>query len=190
MTEKIKEIVDQFFQDHSSWETYKYRLDSSYWVKFQFTLRTGCIRVYVYSELPGYEFSRSSVYKMSYGPLNDDNEGLAALILMIYREIEKMNSDGISIGYDLYKSVLSDNDKLREQIKTLEKEIQTWKKASVENHNAYLSAMKGYEDYQNKYIQEKMDHTTTQCRVIFAKHILLGNRDERVKEYMEETLSP
>ena len=97
---------------------------------------------------------------------------------------EKMNNSNISIGYDLYKSVLKDNDKLREEIKTLEKEVETWKRASVENHNAYLSAMSGYADYQNKYIQEKMDHTTTSARIVFAKHILNGNRDENVIEHM------
>jgi hypothetical protein len=163
MTEKIKEIVDQFLRDHSSWGTYKYRLNSSYWVKFDFTLRTDQIRVYLYSELPGYEFCRSVIYKMGYGPLNDDNEGLAILIEMIYREIEKMNSDGVSIGYDLYKSVLADNDKLREEIKALKKQA---------------------EDWHNKYIKEKMDHTSTSARIIFAKHILSGNRDENVIEHM------
>lgn len=183
MTEKIKEIVDQFFKEHSSWGTYKYRLNSSYWVKFQFTLRTDCIRVYVGNELPGYEFCRSEVYKMSYGPLDDDDEGLAALILMIYREIEKMNSDGVSIGYDLYKSVLSDNDKLREQIKQLEKDVNTWKQASIENHGAYQSAMKTSEDWHQKYIKEKLDHTTTKARIIFSQHILSGNKEERVKEF-------
>lgn len=99
---------------------------------------------------------------------------------------EKMNKDVVSIRYDCYKSVIADNDKLREQIKTLEKEIETWKRASVENHNAYLSAMSGYEDYQKKYIQEKMDHTNTSARIIFAKHILSGNRDEKVIEHMEK----
>lgn len=162
MTEKIKEIVDEFFKEHSSWGTYKYRLNSSYWVKFQFTLRTDCIRVYVGVELPGYEFCRSEVYKMSYGPLDDDDEGLAALILMIYREIEKMNSNGVSIGYDLYKSVLSDNDKLREEIKALKKQS---------------------EDWHQQYIQEKMDHTTTKARIIFSQHILSGNKEEKVKEF-------
>ena len=82
---------------------------------------------------------------------------------------EKMNKDGISIGYDLYKSVLSDNDKLRQQIQTLEKEVETWKRAAVENHGAYQSAMSAYADYQNKYIQEKMDHTTTSARIVFAQ---------------------
>jgi hypothetical protein len=68
-----------------------------------------------------------------------------------------------SIGYDLYKSVLKDNQKLREEIENL-------KKAS--------------EDWHQKYIQEKMDHTSTSARIIFAKHILSGNRDENVIEHM------
>jgi hypothetical protein len=69
-----------------------------------------------------------------------------------------------SIGYDLYKSVLKDNDNLREEIKQLKKQA---------------------EDWHNKYIKEKMDHTTTRCRSIFATHILNGDRDDRVKEFME-----
>ena len=68
-----------------------------------------------------------------------------------------------SIGYDLYKSVLKDNQKLREEIENL-------KKAS--------------EDWHQKYIQEKMDHTYTSARIVFAKHILSGNRDENVIEHM------
>ena len=32
---------------------------------------------------------------------------------------EKMNKDGVSISYNCYKSVIADNDKLREQINTL-----------------------------------------------------------------------
>lgn len=95
--------------------------------------------------------------------------------------------DSFSIGYEIYKSVLTDNERLREQIKSLEKEVETWKRASIENHNSYLSAMSGYADYQNKYIQEKMDHTTTSARIVFAKHILSGNRDENVIEHMDKT---
>lgn len=168
MEEKIKEIVDQFFQDHSSWGTYKYRLDRSYWVKFQFTLRTDSIRVYLGVELPGYEFVRSEVYKMSYGPLNDDNKGLAALIEMIYMEVEKMNSSGISINYDCYKSVLMDNDKLRDEVKHLKEQSEHWKQ---------------------KYLKEKMDHITTGSRIVFAKKILSGERDERVIEYLDRSES-
>ena len=33
--------------------------------------------------------------------------------------------------------------------------------------------------------EEKNSHTTTKCRAIFAKHILNGDRDERVKEHMD-----
>ena len=69
-----------------------------------------------------------------------------------------------SIGYDLYKSVLADNNKLREEIENLKKLA---------------------EDWHQKYIQEKMDHTNTKCRCIFANHILNGDRDERVKEFFE-----
>jgi hypothetical protein len=80
---------------------------------------------------------------------------------------EKMNNSNISIGYDLYKSVLKDNDNLREEIKQLKKQS---------------------EDWHQKYIEEKIDHTTTRARIVFAKHILSGNRDENVIEHMEKTL--
>jgi hypothetical protein len=164
MTEKIKEIVDQFFKDaYDSWGTYKYRLNSSYWVKFQPMMTKNHIRVYLGNELPGYEYVDSCVYEMQNGPLNDDDKGLAALIEMQYRNAERRSSSNVSIGYDLYKSVLADNQKLREEIENL-------KKAS--------------EDWHQKYIQEKMDHTSTSARIIFAKHILSGNRDENVIEHM------
>ena len=74
----------------------------------------------------------------------------------------KLNSNNVSISYDLYKSVLADNDKLREEVKQLKK----------------IS-----EDWHQKYIQEKMDHTTTGARIVFAKKILSGERDEKVKEF-------
>jgi hypothetical protein len=73
----------------------------------------------------------------------------------------KLNSNNVSISYDLYKSVLADNDKLREEVKQLKK----------------IS-----EDWHQKYIQEKMDHTTTKCRAVFAKKILSGERDKDVVE--------
>ena len=34
----------------------------------------------------------------------------------------------------------------------------------------------------NKYFQEKMKHTTTEARIVYAKHILDGNRDKDVVE--------
>ena len=169
MTKKIKEIVDQYFldRDHSSWGTYEYRLNSSYWVKFQPTNRIDRIRVYLGVELPGYKFSTSEIYKLDpHNPLNDDNEGLVILIEMQYRVVENMNSNSISISYDCYKSVLTDNDKLREEIKHLKKLSDDWK---------------------DRYLQEKMAHTTTQARIVFAKKILSGERDERVIEHSDIT---
>ena len=74
----------------------------------------------------------------------------------------KLNSNNVSISYDCYKSVLADNENLREEIKQLRKQSEYWHK---------------------KYIQEKMDHTTTGARIVFAKKILSGERDERVKEF-------
>jgi hypothetical protein len=188
MTEKIKEIVNQFFDDcNNCWDTYKYKIDDSYYVKFQPLMQKNHIRVYLGVRLPAYEYETSGVYEIYYGPLNDADKGLAAFIEMQYRNAERMNKSNVSIGYDLYKSVLADNDKLREQIKTLEKDVETWKKASIENHGAYQSAMKNSEDWKNKYIQEKMDHTTTGARIVYAKHILSGNRDEKVIEHIGET---
>jgi hypothetical protein len=168
MKEKIKEIVHKFFDDcNDSWDTYKYKLDDAYWVKFQPMMIKNHIRVYLGVELPGYEYVTSGVYEVYYGPLNDADKGLAAFIEMQYRNAEKMNSYNVSIGYDLYKSVLKDNDNLREEIKELKKLA---------------------EDWHQKYIQEKMQHTTTGARIVFAKHILDGNRDENVIEHMEKTL--
>jgi hypothetical protein len=164
MTEKIKEIVNEFFNDQEdSIGTYKYRINSSYWVKFQPMMTKNHIRVYLGNELPGFEYVDSCVYEMQNGPLNDDDKGLAALIEMQYRNAERISSSNVSIGYDLYKSVLADNNKLREEMENLKKLA---------------------EDWHQKYIQEKMDHTSTSARIIFAKHILSGNRDENVIEHM------
>jgi hypothetical protein len=165
MTEKIKEIVNQFFKDcDNCWDTYKYYLDDIYYVKFQPLMQKNHIRVYFGVELPEYEYVSSGVYEIYYGPLNDADKGLAAFIEMQYRNAQRMNKSNVSISYDCYKSVLADNDKLRDEIKQLKKQS---------------------EDWHQKYIKEKLDHTTTSARIVFAKHILSGNRDENVIEHME-----
>ena len=74
---------------------------------------------------------------------------------------EKIKSSNLSINYDCYKSVLSDNDRLRDEINHLKKECQSWK---------------------DKYFQEKLNHTTTEARIVYAKHILSGNRDKDLVE--------
>lgn len=198
MTEKIKEILVEFLKDKiRNKSIYKYRINHSYYVKFEPISKDDCIRVYLGCELPGYESVKSEVYKFSYGTLNDDIEGLADFVLMLYKETEKMNKDSISIGYDIYKSLVADNERLRDQIKQLEKEVENWKQSSIENHNSYLSAIRGYEEYQQKYLleqkkyeeyrdkyfEEKLNHTTTEARIVFAQHILSGNREDRVKDF-------
>lgn len=92
----------------------------------------------------------------------------ANIVEMQYRNAEKMNSFNVSIGYDVYKSVLADNDNLRDYIKELKKTTELWKE---------------------KYLKEKMDHTSTSARIVYAKHILSGNRDENVIEHMDRSKS-
>jgi hypothetical protein len=98
MTEKIKRIVDQYFKDSNDlWDTYKYRLNDSYWVKFQPLMQKNHIRVYLGVDLPGFEYVTSGVYEIYYGILNDADKGLAAFIEMQYRDAERRNSSNVSI---------------------------------------------------------------------------------------------
>ena len=64
----------------------------------------------------------------------------------------------ISVDYDCYRSVLSDNEDLREKLKELEKELQ----------------------------QSKSDHTMDKARVVYAYHILNAGRDEHVLLHMDD----
>jgi len=68
-------------------------------------------------------------------------------------ELQKMTEKVNSLS--LYNSVLEDNDRLRKENALLKSQLQ----------------------------EEKNAHTTSQCRAIFAKHILNGDRDERVEEF-------
>jgi cell division septum initiation protein DivIVA len=118
---------------------------------------------------------------------------------MIYREIEKMNSDSVSIGYDIYKSVITDNDKLREEIKVLEHQVKTWKTMSESNDSNFNFAMNSGAKTFQELLQEKRDHTKTkdllekekrdhietQARIVFAQHILSKNREEIVREFWD-----
>lgn len=61
-------------------------------------------------------------------------------------------------SYECYKSVISDNEDLREKLKELEKELQ----------------------------QSKSDHTMDKARVVYAYHILNAGRDEHVLLHMDD----
>ena len=136
MEEKIKEVVDQFLEDRKEYQSsYKYRINHSYYVKLQHTNRTDCIRVILGVELPGYERQTSDVYKFSPYRLSNDDEGLATLIYMQYKEVEETNKDSISVGYNLYKSVLADNERLRDEIKRLKAKIKNAEHILNDNKN-------------------------------------------------------
>ena len=77
-------------------------------------------------------------------------------------------------------------DKLEEKVSDLKRInisiIEDNNKKTKENYELRSELKRLIADLQ----EEKNAHTTTQCRAIFAKHILNGNRDERVKEYFDE----
>jgi chemotaxis regulatin CheY-phosphate phosphatase CheZ len=64
----------------------------------------------------------------------------------------------ISVSYDCYKSVMSDNDNLRSQLGMLKKELE----------------------------ENKADHTMDKARVVYAYHILNAGRDEHVLMHMDD----
>jgi len=79
-----------------------------------------------------------------------------------------------------------DIEKLQQQVNDLLKNNQSLmdysSKVVKENYELRSELRRLIEDLQ----EEKNAHTTTQCRAIFATHILNGNRDERVKEFIKE----
>lgn len=80
-----------------------------------------------------------------------------------------------------------DIKKLQQQVNDLCKNntslIEYSSKLVKENYELRSELRRLIEDLQ----QEKNDHTMTKCRAIFATHILNGDRDERVKEYFNDS---
>ena len=62
-----------------------------------------------------------------------------------------MNQDRVSINYDIYRSVVAENQRLRDELQ-----------------------------------MEKAAHIETKARIVFANHILYGNRDEKVNLFKSE----
>jgi len=79
-----------------------------------------------------------------------------------------------------------DIEKLQQQVSDLLKNNQSLieysSKTVKENYELRSELRRLIADLQ----EEKNAHTTTQCRAIFATHILNGHRDERVKEFIKE----
>ena len=130
-------------------------------------------------------------------------------------------SKSISVGYEMYRSVIEDNVKLRDKLdaageineklmqeidllkfhlnntdkallsfgeenKELFKEIDLLKfQLQGADEARKLLAEENKELYQ-KFHNEKMSHTYTKARIVYAEHILNGDRDEHVKKYLDE----
>jgi regulator of replication initiation timing len=69
--------------------------------------------------------------------------------------------EAVDMGFNIYRSVLDDNDKLRKENESLKKQLQ----------------------------EKKAAHTETKTRIIFGMHILSGNREERVKQFCNQGYS-
>lgn len=50
----------------------------------------------------------------------------------------------------------------------------------------YINIKRDMDEIKSKYEIEKIEHCYTKARVIFAMHILNGNRDDKVEDFMTE----
>lgn len=52
------------------------------------------------------------------------------------------------------------------------------------SYEAYKKLEQQRNELKDQLDKEKIDHTYTQAKIVFAMHILQGNRDESVKEFI------
>lgn len=117
---------------------------------------------------------------------------LETMLLNCYKELERM-SKSISVGYEMYRSVIADNVKLQDKLdaageknEELMKEIDLLKfHLRGADEASKLLAEQNKELYQ-KFHNEKMAHTYTKARIVYAEHILNGNRDQHVKDFIDK----
>ena len=53
-------------------------------------------------------------------------------------------------------------------------------------YEKYINLKKEADELKSKYEIEKIEHCYTKARVIFAMHILNGNREDKVEDFMTE----
>lgn len=167
MKKKIEEAVDMFLRDRWADDdnSYEYKLDPIYSFKVE-----GDICNPKYQEVPHInisftqnvdglvtKLSNSYVFSRLFVKDVDIRKTLIDGLYGQYQRLYKME-DGIEIGVNLYRSVLNDNDKLRKENESLKKQLQ----------------------------EEKAAHTDTKARIVFAEHILNGNREEKVKQFFNQ----
>lgn len=167
MKEKIEQAVDMFLRDRwcDTDESYEYRLDSVYSFRVAGDIcnprHHDIPHIYIYftQNIHGLitKLSNSYLFSAMYVKDADIRKTLIDGLYGQYQRLHKME-ERVEIGFGHYYSVLNDNEKLRKEIESLKKQLQ----------------------------EEKNAHTETQCRVIFATHILNGNREEATKEFTIE----
>ena len=167
MKMKIEEAVDMFLRDRwADYDTsYEYKLDPIYSFKISGDIcNPKChevphIVIDFTQNISGLVTKLNNYFVFTKSFL-DDVDIRKTLIDGLYGQYQRLYKmeDGIEIGVNLYRSVLNDNDKLRKENESLKKQLQ----------------------------EEKNAHTETECRIIFAKHILNGNREERVKNFFNQ----
>jgi regulator of replication initiation timing len=160
MKEKIEQAVDMFLRDRccDSDESYEYRLDSIY------SFRVACDicnpRCHEIPHIYIY-FTQNIdglVTKLS-------NSYLFSPMYMKDADIRKTLIDGL---YGQYQ-----------RLSKMEKDVEI-------GFVHYYSVLNDNEKLRKQLQEEKAAHTETKNRVIFATHILNGNRDEATKEFTNE----
>lgn len=170
MKKKIEEAVDMFLRDR--WadynDIYEYKLDSIYSFKISGDIcnpewhDVPHININFTQNVNGLvtKLSNSYVFSRLFSKDVDVRKTLIDGLYGLYGRLHKME-ERVEIGFGVYQSVLNDNDKLRKENESLKKQLQ----------------------------EEKSAHTETKARIVFAEHILKGNREEKVKEFIKNGYS-
>lgn len=160
MENKIKRIVDKFDYEKATLKDnlfFQYKLDNVYSVEFSWVGTLAHINGHFYTTVKVFQtiddlvHAKSRIIYYNYLNPSDYKQQIEQFILESYKELERM-AGNISVNYDCYRSALKDNEELRMQ----------------------------NQDLKAKLAEEKADHTLTKSRIVFANHILAGNRDEKV----------
>jgi regulator of replication initiation timing len=160
MKEKIEQAVDMFLRDRwcDTDESYEYKLDSIYSFRV-----AGDICNPTYYQIPHIYiyFSQNIdglVTKLS-------NSYLFSPMYVKDADIRKTLIDGL---YGQYQ-----------RLSKMEKDVEI-------GFGHYYSVLNDNEKLRKELQEEKAAHTETKARVIFATHILNGNREEATNEFTNE----
>lgn len=160
MKQKIEETVDMFLSDRwcDSDESYEYKLDSIYSFRIAGTVCNPRQHENPYINIYFTQNIDGIVTRLS-------NTMLFSKMYVSDFAIRKSLIDGLNGQY--------------ERLSKMEKNVEI-------GFGHYYSVLNDNEKLRKELEQEKTAHTETKCRVIFATHILNGNREEATNEFMKE----